>query len=105
MTTPTREVANQSTDLVDYNLFTSNPALVDALAREGSVSDHDRADLFGESLDKSIVGSFLYEEARWRRTDLTGISDFTGRGHDGGIDRGCVETEGAQGGDGTEGEK
>ena len=36
VTAPTREVANQSTDLVDYNLFTTNPALVDALAREGS---------------------------------------------------------------------
>ena len=50
MTTPTREVANQSTDLVDYNLFTTNPALVDALAREGSASDHDRIAALGERL-------------------------------------------------------
>ncbi|HEY0342601.1 MAG TPA: isovaleryl-CoA dehydrogenase [Steroidobacteraceae bacterium] len=50
MTTPTREVANQSTDLVDYNLFTSNPALVDALARDGSASDHDRIAALGERL-------------------------------------------------------
>ena len=28
MTIPTRDVTNQSTDLVDYNLFTSNAALV-----------------------------------------------------------------------------
>ena len=50
MTTPTRDVANQSTDLVGYNLFTSNPALVDALAREGSTSDHDRIAALGERL-------------------------------------------------------
>src|ERR1700730_14262832 len=40
--TPTPDVANQSSELVDYNLFGTNPALVDALAREGSASDHDR---------------------------------------------------------------
>ncbi len=50
MTTPTREVANQSTDLVDYNLFTSSPALVDALARDGSAADHDRIAALGERL-------------------------------------------------------
>jgi putative acyl-CoA dehydrogenase len=50
MTAPTREVANQSSDLVDYNLFTTNPALVDALAREGSASDHDRIAALGERL-------------------------------------------------------
>ena len=50
MTAPTREVANQSSDLFDYNLFTSNPALVEALAREGSASDHDRITALGERL-------------------------------------------------------
>ena len=50
MTTPTRDVTNQSTDLKDYNLFTSNPALVAALAREGSASDHDRMASLGERL-------------------------------------------------------
>lgn len=50
MTDPTREVANQSSDLVDYNLFTTNPALMDALAREGSASDHDRIAALGERL-------------------------------------------------------
>jgi putative acyl-CoA dehydrogenase len=48
--TPTRDVANQSSDLVDYNLFTTNPALVDALAREGSASDHERIAALGERL-------------------------------------------------------
>jgi len=50
MTAPTREVANQSSDLVDYNLFTTNPALAEALAREGSASDHDRIAALGERL-------------------------------------------------------
>lgn len=50
MNTPTRDVTNQSSDLVDYNLFTSNPALVEALAREGSASDHDRIAALGERL-------------------------------------------------------
>ena len=50
MTAAIRDVTNQSSDLVDYNLFTSNPALVDALAREGSVSDHDRIAALGERL-------------------------------------------------------
>ncbi len=48
--TPTHDVTNQSSDLVDYNLFTSNPALVEALAREGSASDHDRMAALGERL-------------------------------------------------------
>jgi putative acyl-CoA dehydrogenase len=50
VTAPTRDLANQSSDLVDYNLFTTNPALVDALAREGSASDHDRIAALGERL-------------------------------------------------------
>jgi putative acyl-CoA dehydrogenase len=53
MTAPTPEVANQSSDLVDYNLFTSNPALVDALARDGSASDHDRMAALGERLGRA----------------------------------------------------
>jgi putative acyl-CoA dehydrogenase len=35
---PTHDVTNQSGDLVDYNLLTSNPVLVEALAREGTVA-------------------------------------------------------------------
>jgi putative acyl-CoA dehydrogenase len=50
VTAPTREVLNQSSDLVDYDLFTTNPALMDALAREGSASDHDRVAALGERL-------------------------------------------------------
>jgi len=53
MTAPTREVPNQSSDLVDYNLFTTNPALQDALAREGSASDHERIAALGERLGKA----------------------------------------------------
>ncbi|HEU4625825.1 MAG TPA: isovaleryl-CoA dehydrogenase [Steroidobacteraceae bacterium] len=35
-------MTNQSPDLVDYNLFTSHPALVEALAREGGSAAHER---------------------------------------------------------------
>ena len=55
MTAATREVTNQSSDLVDYNLFTTNPALVDALAREGSASDHDRIAALGERLGTAAM--------------------------------------------------
>lgn len=50
MDTPTPDVANQSSELVDYNLFGTNPALIDALAREGSAADHDRIMGLGERL-------------------------------------------------------
>jgi putative acyl-CoA dehydrogenase len=50
VTAPTREALNQSSDLVDYNLFTTNPALMEALVREGSASDHDRIAALGERL-------------------------------------------------------
>ena len=35
---PTHDVRNQSGDLVDYNLLTSNPVLMEALAREGTAN-------------------------------------------------------------------
>jgi putative acyl-CoA dehydrogenase len=38
----TYETTNHPDDLVDYNLFTSNAALVDALEREGAPAAHDR---------------------------------------------------------------
>ncbi len=47
---PLYETANHPDDLVDYNLFTSNAALVDALQREGAASAHDRLARLGERL-------------------------------------------------------
>ena len=72
MTTPTSEVANQSTDLVDYNLFTSNPALVEALAREGSTSDHDRIVPGRVDADAGVARS-QQQPVQDRRGDAPGI--------------------------------
>ncbi len=47
---PAYETANHPDDLVDYNLFTSNAALVDALEREGAGSALDRLARLGERL-------------------------------------------------------
>jgi putative acyl-CoA dehydrogenase len=78
VTTPTHEVANQSTDLVDYNLFTSNPALVDALAREGSASDHDRIASLGERLGTAEMFA-LGDTANRNRPVLKLFDRFGGR--------------------------
>ena len=48
--TPAHESDNHPHDLVDYNLFTSNAALVDALEREGSGAAHDRLRDLGSRL-------------------------------------------------------
>jgi putative acyl-CoA dehydrogenase len=40
MSRSTTELSNQSAPLVDYNLFSSHSALVDALAREGAAAEH-----------------------------------------------------------------
>jgi len=42
MSPTTVELLNQSAPLVDYNLFSSHSALVDALAREGAAAEHTR---------------------------------------------------------------
>lgn len=80
MTTPTRDVTNQSTDLVDYNLFTSNPALVEALAREGSASDHDRMTALGERLGKAEM--FALGDAANRNPPTLKLFDRFGRRRD-----------------------
>src|SRR5687768_18208159 len=49
----THEVINQSRELADYNLFTSHPALVDALAREGAAAAHAQLTAMGERLGAS----------------------------------------------------
>jgi putative acyl-CoA dehydrogenase len=78
VTAPTREVPNQSSDLSDYNLFTSNPALMDALAREGSVSDHDRIAALGERLGTAEM--FALGDAANRNPPLLRLFDrFGGR--------------------------
>jgi len=78
VTAPTREVPNQSTDLVDYNLFTTNPALMDALSREGSASDHDRVAALGERLGTAEM--FALGDAANRHPPVLRLFDrFGGR--------------------------
>jgi putative acyl-CoA dehydrogenase len=48
--TPTHDVTNQSCDLVDYNLFTSHAALVDALAHEGAAAASEQLVALGARL-------------------------------------------------------
>lgn len=80
MTTPTSDVTNQSTDLIDYNLFTSNPALVEALAREGSASDHDRMASLGERLGSAEM--FALGNAANRNPPELKLFDRFGRRRD-----------------------
>jgi putative acyl-CoA dehydrogenase len=80
MTAPTREVANQSSDLVDYNLFTTNPALVDALAREGSASDLDRMAALGERLGRAEM--FALGDAANRHPPVLKLFDRFGARRD-----------------------
>jgi len=80
MTAPTPEVANQSSDLVDYNLFTTNPALVDALAREGSASDHDRIAALGERLGSAEM--FALGETANRHPPILKLFDRFGARRD-----------------------
>ena len=80
VTAPTPEVANQSSDLVDYNLFTSNPALVDALAREGSASDHDRMAALGERLGRAEM--FALGDAANRNPPVLKLFDRFGARRD-----------------------
>ena len=80
MTTPTPDVTNQSTDLVDYNLFTTNSALMDALAREGSASDHDRMVSLGERLGKAEM--FALGDAANRNPPQLRLFDRFGRRRD-----------------------
>jgi putative acyl-CoA dehydrogenase len=47
------ESANQPPDLVDYNLFTSHPVLVDALAREGAAGANEQLVALGARLGTS----------------------------------------------------
>ena len=44
------ESSNHPEDLIDYDLFTSNGALVDALGREGAAASHERLTQLGKKL-------------------------------------------------------
>jgi putative acyl-CoA dehydrogenase len=80
VTTPTREVANQSSDLVDYNLFTTNPSLVEALAREGASSDHHRIAALGQRLGTAEM--FALGDAANRNRPILKLFDRFGARRD-----------------------
>jgi len=50
MSLTTAEALNQSAPLADYNLFSSHPALTDALVREGAAQDRSQLVALGERL-------------------------------------------------------
>src|SRR6185503_18422218 len=52
---PTYESTNHADDLVDYNLFASNAALVDALAREGAPAAHERLRQLGDRFGRRAM--------------------------------------------------
>ena len=74
------EVTNQASELVDYNLFTTNPALVDAVAREAGAAEHDRIAALGERLGSAEM--FSLAEAANRNPPVLKLFDRFGRRRD-----------------------
>jgi putative acyl-CoA dehydrogenase len=57
MSRMTADLSNQSTELIDYNLFSSHSALVDALAREGAAQEHGALVALGGRLGSAATFS------------------------------------------------
>jgi putative acyl-CoA dehydrogenase len=57
MSRTTADLSNQSTELIDYNLFSSHSALVDALAREGAAQEHGALVALGGRLGSAATFS------------------------------------------------
>jgi putative acyl-CoA dehydrogenase len=72
MSRTSAELLNQSTELVDYNLFSSHSALVDALAREGAAQEHAALLSLGERLG-SVTMFTLGDQAN-RNTDCDALT-------------------------------
>jgi putative acyl-CoA dehydrogenase len=73
-------VENQSSELAGYNLFTTCPALVDALAREAGSAEHDRLVALGERLGTAEM--FALGEAANRYPPTLRLFDRFGRRRD-----------------------
>jgi putative acyl-CoA dehydrogenase len=80
MSRPPSEVANQSTELVDYNLFTTHPALVEAVAREADPAEHERLVALGERLGRAEM--FALADAANRNPPVLELFDRFGRRRD-----------------------
>ncbi len=80
MASSTHDVTNQASELVDYNLFTTNPALIDALAREAGVAEHDGLVALGERLGRAEM--FALAEAANTHPPVLKVFDRFGRRRD-----------------------
>ncbi len=74
------EVTNQSTELVDYNLFTTHPALMDAVRREAGDANQERLVMLGERLGRAEM--FALADAANRHPPVLRLYDRFGRRQD-----------------------
>src|SRR5438270_3434 len=63
---PTHDVFNQPPPLVDYNLFATDPALVEALRREGAEWDESSISDFGRRIGSAEVLQWGYQANEYR---------------------------------------
>ena len=77
---PNYDSANHPDDLVDYNLFTSNAALVDALKREGAGDAHERLSALGARLGTRAM--FALGDAANRNPPVLRVFDRFGTRRD-----------------------
>jgi putative acyl-CoA dehydrogenase len=77
---PTHDVTNQPAELVDYNLFTTHPALVEALTREGAANAGTHLTTLGARLGSAEM--FALGDAANRNPPILKIFDRFGRRRD-----------------------
>lgn len=80
MARPTSEVTNQSTELLDYNLFTTHPSLMEALTREAGAAEHERLVALGERLGRAEM--FALADAANRNPPVLRLYDRFGSRRD-----------------------
>lgn len=74
------EVLNQSSELIDYNLFSTHSALKEALAREGAATDHAALEALGAQLGTAEM--FALGEAANRNPPQLQVFDRRGARRD-----------------------
>jgi putative acyl-CoA dehydrogenase len=80
MANSNQDVTNQASELVDYNLFTTNPALVDALAREAGQTARAELTALGQRLGTAEM--FALADAANRNPPVLERFDRFGRRRD-----------------------
>jgi len=78
MSSAAPEASNQPAELVNYNLFSTHSALVDALAREGSPADHAALATLGARLGSSAMFA-LADQANRNPPVLRALDRFGAR--------------------------